>query len=171
VDLLLTGTARAAKIPNPPAELTANNLVPVNVVIEAKLVDALTASVVWTDQFDSQSYDLAADKAALKASRQAAEGASSAITGTLTIWIQDHFRSVYVVVVSGFKNFAAYNTFVQKLSTVAGVNRVQPRDFNANGTEIEVEFDGDTTAFATMLEKAGLQIMQLTGREIRAKAK
>lgn len=172
VDIILVGSARASENKDPPKELTNSGFKSVLSILEAKMVDALTAQTIWTDQFESADYALSLDAAVSKALQAAGNTAAESAIPQLAKWIQDVIAGpVYVLKVLSFKSFSAFNTFVQRLSAQPNVVNVQPRDYDEAGTEIEVQYRGRVDGIATLVEKLGLQILAITGREIRARAK
>lgn len=173
VDLIVTGTVRGSRLANPPVEVTASGNLSISTVLETKLIDIKTAQIVWTDQYSDAEIGLAADETASRAARNTAALSLTDLTERLLQYVQqggDAAPSVYLVKVSGFKSYGAFNTFVQKLSTQTGVSNVQARDFGKI-SEIEVEFKGTVQGLAQLLDKLGLEITAVTGGEIRANAK
>ena len=175
VDLLLLGTARASKIPlTADSPLTQAGRVASRSLLEVRLVDALSAQIGWTDQFDAGENDLTSEAATAATLKLTGAAAAQALVPQLTAWIQSALEAtpIYTLKVSRFKNFSSYNLFVQKLSTQPGVKNVQPREFNTELTVIEIEFLGKPESLALLLEKLGLTITNLSGngREITAKA-
>lgn len=173
VDMVLTGRAKATPLPNPPASLVRNNLIPYQGVLELTLVDALTAQVIWTDSFDGLNYDATIESAVTATFKAIVSEASSSVVTRLNQWIQGAMSSapVYILKVTGFRSFSTFNAFVQKLSATPGVQNVQPRDFDASGTLIEIEFKGKAEELAVLIENLDLEVTAITGREIRARAK
>jgi hypothetical protein len=173
VDMILGGRAKATKLTNPPAALVRNNLIPFQGIVELSLVDALTAQVVWTDSFDGLNYDATVETAVAATFKTISETAGLAVVSRLNQWIQGGMASapVYLLRVSGFRNFSSFNTFLQRLGAAAGVQNLQPRDFDAAGTLVEIEFKGKVEELAVLLESFGIEVIAITGREIRARAK
>ena len=176
VDLLILGTARASKVPDQPGSpLAQAGRVASRGVVELRLVDALTAQVGWTDQFDNGENDLTLEAAASAALKTSGSTAAEALVPQLTGWIQSALEAVPVfsLKVSGFKSFSNFNAFLQKLATQPSVKNVQSREYNASLTLIEIEFSGKPESLALLLEKLGLVITNLSGggREITARVK
>jgi hypothetical protein len=173
VDLIVTGTVRGTRITNPPKEVTDSGNLSISTVLETKLIDIKTAQIVWTDQYTDAEIGLAIDETASRAARNTAALSLNDLIERLLQYVQqgsDAAPSVYLVKVSGFKSYGAFNAFVQKLSTQTGVSNVQARDFGKI-SEIEVEFKGTVQGLAQLLDKLGLEITAVTGGEIRANAK
>jgi hypothetical protein len=154
VDLILYGTARATRFHN--AILDRNKLIAFQGVVELSLVDVLTAQTIWPNSFEGLNYDGTLENAA---------------NATFKLMQGGGCNAVYLVKVSGFRNFLSFNTFLQNLGATTGVNNVQSRDFDTSGTLIEVEFCGKTEELAIILEKLELEVVAITGRELRARAK
>ncbi len=173
VDMILTGRAKATRLPNPPAALVRNNLIPFQGVLELRLVDALTAQVIWTDSFDGLNYDATIESAVGITFKSIVTEASPAVLSRLNQWIQGAMASapVYLLRAIGFRSFGVFNTFIQRLAASPGVQNVQPRDFDSAGTLVEIEFRGKVEELAVLLEGLGLEVSAITGREIRARAK
>jgi hypothetical protein len=175
VDMLLVGSARAAKNANPSPELVKAGIQSYSGIVEARLVDATSSQIVWADQFREAAVGTNPDVASTDALKKTVDNtAAGKLLDGLRKAIQPGALAaniVYAVKVSGFQSFSAFNTFVQTLATLNGVTNVQPRDYDAAGTLIDVEFGGTTTALATLLESAGLTVTGITGREISARAK
>lgn len=178
VDLIVTGTVRGTRITNPPKEVTDSGNLSISTVLETKLIDIKTAQIVWTDQFTDAEIGLAIDETASRAARVAAALSVNDLTEKLLRFVQGNETNsinetapnVYLVKISGFKSYGAFNAFVQTLSTQTGVANVQARDFGPI-SEIEVEFKGTVQGLAPLLEKLGLEITNVTGGEIRGRAK
>ncbi|HWG85880.1 MAG TPA: hypothetical protein VNT60_10415 [Deinococcales bacterium] len=175
VDMLLVGNARAAENTNPSPELTRAGIKSYSGIVEMRLVDATSSQIVWTDQFTDAAVGTNPDAASTDALKKAVEKtASTKLLDGLKKIIQPGAAAsnvVYVLKVSGFTSFSAFNNFVQTLSTAAGITAVQARDYDSAGTLIDVEFGGSTTALATLLETLGVTVTGITGREISAKTK
>lgn len=173
VDMVLTGRAKATRMPNPPPALTRNNLIPFQGVLELTLVDALTAQVIWADSFDGLNYDATIESAVTITFKSIVAEASPAVIGRLNQWIQGALSSapVYLLRITGFRTFGTFNAFIQRLGASTGVQNVQPRDFDVAGTLVEVEFKGKVEELAVLIEGLGLEVSAITGREIRARAK
>lgn len=176
VDLLLLGTARASRVLDQPGNpLAQAGRVASRGLVEVRLVDALTAQVGWTDQFDNGENDLTVEAAAAAALKASGDAAAESLVPQLTGWIQGALEAVpvFVLKISGFKSFSSYNAFIQKLKTQAGVKNVQERDFNTTLTVIEVEFTGNPDSLAILVERLGLAIINRSnnGREITARVK
>jgi hypothetical protein len=176
VDVLVVGSARASQAPDSASSpITQAGRVAARGVVELRLVDAVTAQVGWTDQFEAGDNDMTAEAAAAAALQTAGNAAAEALVPQLTGWIQGALTatSVFTLKIGGFKSYSSYNVFVQKLSTQPGVKNVQARDFNASLTVIEIEWGGKSESLAVMLEKMGLVVTNVIGggREITARVK
>jgi hypothetical protein len=170
VDLILYGTARATRFHN--AILDRNKLIAFQGVVELSLVDVLTAQTIWPNSFEGLNYDGTLENAANATFKLIGTDSAKALVSKLTELMQGGgCNAVYLVKVSGFRNFLSFNTFLQKLAATTGVNNVQSRDFDTSGTLIEVEFCGKTEELAIILENLELEVVAITGRELRARAK
>ncbi len=176
VDVLIVGSARASQAADSAnSPITQAGRVAARGVVELRLVDAVTAQVAWTDQFEAGDNDMTAEAAAAAALGTAGNAAAEALVPQLTGWIQGALIAtpVFTLKINGFKSYSSYNVFVQKLTTQPGVKNVQARDFNASVTVIEIEWGGKAESLAVMLEKMGLVVTGVIGggREISARIK
>ena len=172
LEFIVTGTARAKRVSN--TGVTAGTgVISTQGILELRMIETSTGQVVWTDEVVAADYAFDLDVSVSNTMRRIA-----GIFTELKSGFMDQLRTVvngsstikYILKISNLKSFSALNTLIQKLKTQNGVKGVIARDYDPNGTVVEVEYAGPIDGIAVLIEHLGLTITGITGREIRAKA-
>jgi hypothetical protein len=171
-DLILIGSAKANKNPNPPTVLTNAGLVSYPGVLEYRLIQVSDAQIIGGDTRTSTGLVPGMSPEVVSSTTLKLMGSEAApvVLDTLKKWIAKAIAPpVLTIEITGFKTFTEYNSFVQNLRLKKGVLNVQTRGFDIAGVSLEVEFDGGAETFAVLLETMGLIVTDLNGVKIKAK--
>ena len=138
------------------------------------MIETTSGQVIWTDEVVAADYDFNLEVAISKTMRRIAgvfTDVNSGFLNQLRNIINPEISTIkYSLKISNLKSFTALNALVQKLRTASGIKSVIARDYDPNGTLIEVEYGGPIDGLALLLEKFNFTITGISGREIRAKA-
>ena len=173
-DVLVTGEAFAEEVVPIPDELRKNGLRGYQARLEVKIIDLANAQVLlskaWTGNGIAAA-DFIAGKTALE---NTARKAAPEIARALQQWTAGVGPAprVFVLRVTGVPSFDTYNDLVKRLRTITGISRVKSRQYDSNGGELEITFQGSVDDLAETLSNAAiLTITSINAGEIRASYK
>lgn len=139
--------------------------------LEVKAINLANGQLFYSEAFTAPGKNVTPSVAAKDALQVAASEAGLVLPEKLDAWLASVNTTgrVLVLRLENVPSFRAYTDTLDQLRALSGVQEVSSEQFDAQGSEVEVSFQGTQEDLAILLEESlGLSVTGLSAGEIRA---